>query len=96
MEQAPHSVPASRTGVSGQELMPRKLHLNLRQNSCAGTKHWIILFQSPSLEIFQNLQDTILCSLLWDDPAGAEGLDQMTHCDPFQPDPFWDSVKGLI
>lgn len=33
-----------------------------------------------------------LCNVLWDDPAWEGGFYQMTHCGPFQPEPFWDCV----
>lgn len=35
----------------------------------------------------------MLCHVLQDGPAGAEGLEDVTHCASFQPDPLCDSVK---
>lgn len=44
--------------------------------------------EPPSPEIFENYLDTNLSNVLWDDPAGAGRLEQMTHRGLFQPDPF--------
>ncbi|KAJ7423196.1 hypothetical protein BTVI_10858 [Pitangus sulphuratus] len=46
--------------------------------------------ESPSLEVFRNCLDAILCNGLWDDPALAGRFDQVTGS--FQPSPFCDSV----
>lgn len=48
---------------------------------------------SVYLEIFTNCLDAVLCSVLWDDPAWAGRLVQMTYCHPIQPYPICDSVK---
>lgn len=45
--------------------------------------------ESPSLKIFENRLDAILCNTLQDPPAGR--LDQMIHCSPFQLHPFCET-----
>ncbi|KAJ7418008.1 hypothetical protein WISP_61333 [Willisornis vidua] len=74
-------VPGNRTIDSGQKMMDRKFHLDMRKNFFAVwvTEHWNRLprevVESPSLEILQNHLDAILCLVLWDGPG--------THCGPF-------------
>lgn len=43
-------------------------------------------------EIFKNYLDTLLCHVLWHDPAWVGRLEQTTHWGLFQPEPFSDSV----
>lgn len=50
--------------------------------------------EPPSLEIFQNNLDTILCNVLQDDPSWAGRLKQETHCGTFQPDPFHEEGEA--
>lgn len=72
-----------------QRLMYRKLHLNTRKNVfiVQVTTYWYRLprevVESPSLKISKSCLDTILCHMLWDDPALTGRLDQTTHCGPF-------------
>lgn len=47
--------------------------------------HDTLPFQTRSAEIN-------LCNVLWDDPPWAGRLNQITHCGPFQPEPFWDCL----
>lgn len=47
--------------------------------------HDTLPFQTCSAEIN-------LCNVLWNDPAWAGRLNQIIHCGPFQPAPFWDCV----
>lgn len=47
--------------------------------------------ENTSIEIFKNHVDAILCHVLWDNPTWEVRLNQMTHCDLFQPDPSCDS-----
>jgi len=64
-------VPSDRTRGNGHKLKQRKLQLNMRKNffPLRVTETWPRLpreaVESPSLEIFQTLLDTVLCSLLW-------------------------------
>lgn len=80
--------------------MHRKFHLSMRNNlfTVQVTVHWNRLprgvVESISVEIFENHLDTILCHVLWDDPAGAGGLDYMSHSGPFQPDSLCESVNA--
>lgn len=53
------------------------------------------VMESPSLEIFKTCLDTILCFVVWDDPAGSGRLDQMVFHGPFQLDPFCDPNKKM-
>lgn len=76
--------------------MLRKLHLNTRKNffpACM-TEHWNRSsredVESLLLEIFKNCPDDILCHVLWNYPAWAGMLDQMTHRGPFHLEPFCD------
>ncbi|KAF4793445.1 Reticulocalbin-2 [Turdus rufiventris] len=46
-------------------------------------------------QVLKSLLDTILCHVLWDDPAAAGRLDQVTHCGHFQPDPLCDGRNEL-
>lgn len=61
-----------RTRGNGQKVEERKIHLDVRmvvQVLC--TLEFLLreAVESPSLEIFQNCLHTILCIVLWDDPA---------------------------
>ena len=55
--------------------MHRTFYLNTEKNffTVLVTEHWDRLprevVESPSLEIFRNHLDAILCHVLWDDPA---------------------------
>ncbi|KAJ7410418.1 hypothetical protein WISP_108596 [Willisornis vidua] len=66
--------PDSKTRGNGQKLMHRKFHLNIRKEffTVWVTGHWNRspreVVDSPSLEIFRNCLDTILCNVLYDDP----------------------------
>ncbi|KAJ7426169.1 hypothetical protein WISP_18115 [Willisornis vidua] len=63
------------------------------------TKHWNKLprkvVESPSLETFENHLDTILCNVLYDNSAGAERLDQMSYCSPFQSYPSCEDFSNF-
>lgn len=93
-------VPSSRTRGNRQRLMHRSSTWTWGRNSLWVTMHWNRLsrkvVESPSLEILKIHLDTILCHVLWDDPAWVWRLEQMTHCDPFQPDPFCDSIICVL
>ncbi|KAJ7412175.1 hypothetical protein BTVI_47012 [Pitangus sulphuratus] len=54
-------VPNSVTRSNRQKLRHRKFHLNMRK--------FFIVVESPSLEIFENHLDTILCDVFKDTPA---------------------------
>ena len=64
-------VPSDRTRGNGHKRKQRKLQLNRWKNffPLRVTEPWPRLpreaVESPSLEIFQTLLDTVLCSLLW-------------------------------
>ncbi|KAJ7411396.1 hypothetical protein WISP_102740 [Willisornis vidua] len=68
-------VPSNKARDNGQKLMHRKFHLNMSKNffTVQVAKHWNRLprevVESPSREIFKNCPDTILCHVLYDDPA---------------------------
>ena len=68
-------VPSNRPGGNRQKLMHRKFHLNMRKSFfiVPVTEHWKRLprenVKHPSLEIFKNHLDTILCHVLWGAPA---------------------------
>lgn len=87
-----------------QKLMYRKFHLNMGKNftvqvNCTvQTVNWKRLprevVQFSSLEILkQRYLNAILQNALWRDPAKTRTMDQMTHCGPFQPNSFCDSVN---
>lgn len=90
-------VPSNKTGGKGQKLMYRKFHPNMRRNIFAVqvNTNWNRFPRravgSPLLEIFRNRLDTILCYVLWDDPALVG-----TCCVHFQPYPFCDSVGQAV
>jgi len=64
-------VPSDRTRGNGHKQKQRKFQLNTRKNffPLRVTEPWHRLpreaVESPSLEIFQNHLDKVLCSLLW-------------------------------
>lgn len=63
------------------------------------TTHWNR--QSAQREVVSITGDIpepskILCHVLWDDPDYAGRLEQVTHCDSSQPDPFWDIQKQRL
>lgn len=52
--------------------------------------------ESSFLRIFKNPLKTILCPVLWNDPAWIGRLDQMCHSCPFQTHPFCDCPSPLF
>ncbi|RMB93967.1 hypothetical protein DUI87_29552 [Hirundo rustica rustica] len=66
-------------GTDAQEVPPE----HEEELLCAVTEHWNRLpresVESPLLEIFQTHLDTILCHVLWDDPAGTGRFFRNVH-----------------
>lgn len=68
-------VPSGKTGGNGQKLMFRMFHPNMRRNIFAVqvNTNWNRFpgeaVESFLLEILRNCRDTMLCYVLWDDPA---------------------------
>ena len=64
--------------------------------------HWNRLpkevVDAPSLEAFKTRLDVALGSLVSmpGDPAHSRGLKLDDHCGPFQPRPFYDSMKEVV
>lgn len=93
---------SNRVRYNRKTLMHMKFHPNMGKNSftvwvtenCNRLPREVI--KSPSQEILKNHVDELMFNVLWDDPAWAGGLDQTTHCGPFQPGTFCDSVDELI
>ena len=96
-------VGSDRTRGNGFKLRQRRFRLDIRRKfsyrGWCGT-HWNRLpkeaVDAPSLEAFKARLDVALGSLVWwlATLHIAGGLKLDDHCGPFQPRPFYDSVKG--
>lgn len=75
---------AAGQGVILPSAQPRMRHIPGQQPSPEQTRECGVF----SLGIFHTPLDTILSPVLWDGPAAAGRLDQMSHRGSFQPDPF--------
>ncbi|RMC09947.1 hypothetical protein DUI87_12734 [Hirundo rustica rustica] len=90
-------VSSCRTRGKGQKLKHKKFHLNMKNffTVCV-TEHWNKLprevVESPSLEIFKNGLDSFSSNVIQVDPALVGRMDQMSHCGPFEPHAFSNSV----
>lgn len=90
--------PSARTRAKRQKMIHREFHLNMRKNffTVRVIIHWNIAQRGCGVFLTGDIPETSGCNpvkraLRQSRLAGRWG--QMTHCAPFQPDPFWDSPR---